>query len=220
MAYQVDETNRRPLRSRGSRLAGWATDRVVSLGLSPNAISLLGMVSALAAGGFLAATAWVEGGAQRVCWGLGACLVQGRLLANLLDGMVAVKTGKASPLGEMFNEVPDRFSDLAILIGLGFAANADPFLGALAGGSALLTAYVRAFGASLGQGQDFSGPLAKPQRMFVVTVAALGAALGPVTWQAPLMFGVFALVIVGSLLTTGRRLWRLAQRLLQDAHVS
>ena len=88
-----------------------------------------------------------------------------RLLANLLDGMVAVQANKASLLGEVFYEVPDRLSDLFILVGLGYAAQGIPTVGGLAATGAILTAYVRAFGASLGLGQDFRGPMAKPQRM-------------------------------------------------------
>ena len=37
-----------------------------------------------------------------------AVCVQLRLLANLLDGMVAVGSGQASRIGELYNEVPDR----------------------------------------------------------------------------------------------------------------
>ena len=101
----------------------------------------------------------------RLCWWLGAFGVQMRLLANLLDGMVAVQANKASLLGEVFYEVPDRLSDLFILVGLGYAAQGNPTVGGLAATGAILTAYVRAFGASLGLGQDFRGPMAKPQRM-------------------------------------------------------
>ena len=52
-----------------------------------------------------------------------------RGMGNLLDGMVAVGSGKASPFGELFNEIPDRVSDIAILIGAGYAAGGNPTLG-------------------------------------------------------------------------------------------
>ena len=39
------------------------------------------------------------------------------LLANLLDGLVAVEGGRRSPTGELFNEVPDRVSDVLVLAG-------------------------------------------------------------------------------------------------------
>ena len=54
-------------------------------------------------------------GCRARCW----CRL--RLLANLLDGMVAIGRGIASPVGELFNEVPDRVSDTAVLLGLGVA---------------------------------------------------------------------------------------------------
>src|SRR6478672_1892595 len=67
------------------------------------------------------ATAFTDGWAYRLCSVAGAVCVQLRLLANLLDGMVAVASNRTSKLGELFNEFPDRLSDAATLIGLGYA---------------------------------------------------------------------------------------------------
>ena len=38
-----------------------------------------------------------------------------RLWLNMLDGMVALASGKASRTGEIVNELPDRISDVVIL---------------------------------------------------------------------------------------------------------
>src|SRR5207247_8844275 len=99
--------DRRPLAARNWRVSHLLTTALVRLGVSPNAISIAGMLCAVAAGGCLAATRfspdWV-----RWWWLLGATLIVARSLANMLDGMVAVASGKASPVGELFNEVPDR----------------------------------------------------------------------------------------------------------------
>lgn len=122
--------DRRPIAARdwvvAERLAAWLVRRRAS----PNAISLAGMGCGLAAGLAFAATATaaMPEGAGRGLWLLGAVLVQLRLLANLLDGMVAVGRGIASQPGELFNEVPDRVSDTAVLLGLGVAAG-SPALG-------------------------------------------------------------------------------------------
>lgn len=40
----------------------------------------------------------------------------------------------------------------------------------------MLTAYIRVFGAACGSTQDFSGPMAKQHRMFVIIIGALAAA--------------------------------------------
>lgn len=178
------------------------------------------MIFALLAGVAFVMTSQTTGGAQRACWWLGAVGVQMRLLANLLDGMVAVHANKASALGEVFNEVPDRLSDLFILVGLGYAAHGNPALGGLAAAGAILTAYMRAFGASLGLGQDFCGPMAKPQRMFFVTLGAIWLGSAPDAWSSAGGYGVpvwiLSLIFVGSLLTAGRRLRSLTRELKEQ----
>lgn len=36
------------------------------------------------------------------------------MLANMLDGMVAIESGRASPLGELYNDAPDRIAEAAV----------------------------------------------------------------------------------------------------------
>ena len=79
-------------------------------------------------------------------WLLAAGTVQLRLLANLMDGMVALASYEASPVGELYNEIPDRIEDVLILIGLGYAAGGAPTMGYGAAVLAVFVAYVRAMG--------------------------------------------------------------------------
>jgi phosphatidylglycerophosphate synthase len=221
MTVASDE-NRRPLKSRQwpvfQRLAAW----LARVGVSPNAISLSSIVFALAAGVAFASTDSTDNeGLRRILWLAGAACVQLRLCANLLDGLVAVEGGKGSVAGELYNEAPDRVSDVAILLGLGYADGGDPMLGALASIVAVFTAYVRALGASTGVGQVFLGPMPKPHRMALVTVLAVFCAITPHAWQIDLM-GELDLVdlaqltlIAGGLITAARRLRRIAQLLRQ-----
>ncbi len=213
-------TERRPIAARRwpiwQRTATWLARR----GVSPNGISLAGMVCGIAAGGVLAATAWLAGW-ERLAWLAGAAFIQLRLLANLLDGMVAIESGRASPVGELYNEVPDRVSDAATLIGAGYAAGGDPVLGYLAACAALFTAYVRAMGKAAGAPQEYCGPMAKQQRMALLTFVALYCGLAPAAWQPTLAelggrglaaAGLLAIAL-GALLTAIRRLIRIAANL-------
>lgn len=104
-----------------------------------------------------------------------AVCIQLRLLCNMLDGMMAVECGKRTKCGEIYNEFPDRVSDVALLVGAGYAAESTfgPALGCASAMLALATAYIRAFGSRFGKSQDFSGPMAKQHRMFVLTVGSL-----------------------------------------------
>jgi phosphatidylglycerophosphate synthase len=191
-------------------------------GVSPNAISLSSIVFGVLAGIAFASTARVEGETlRRILWIAGALCVQMRLVANLLDGLVAVEGGKGSAVGELYNEAPDRVADAAILLGLGYADGGDPMLGALASVVAVFTAYVRALGASTGVGQVFLGPMAKPQRMALVTAVAVFCAFTPRSWQMDVaaQFDVIDLsllaIIAGGLFTAARRLRRIGQLLRQ-----
>jgi phosphatidylglycerophosphate synthase len=92
----------------------------------------------------------------------------------MIDGLMAVENHLGTATGVMFNEFPDRLEDSIILVSAGFACSVQPVaahLGWLAALLAVLTAYIRAFGGSLGQPQNFCGPMAKPHRMAAITIA-------------------------------------------------
>jgi phosphatidylglycerophosphate synthase len=154
----------------------------------------------------------------RVLWIAAAVLMQGRLLANLFDGMVAIEQGRASAIGELYNEIPDRVSDAFILIGAGYALGSQIELGYLAAIMAVLTAYVRAVGKAITGQSEYIGPMAKQHRMAVLTLFCILSAVIPAQWWmaeitiinvAPL--GIVLLVIItGSIYTSFRRLKRIA----------
>src|SRR5699024_6040328 len=182
--------------------------------ITPNTISVAGMVFALIAGFALLATSTAgTAGAQRLLWLVAAPGIQLRLLCNLLDGMVAVEANIASPLGELFNEIPDRISDAAVLIGLGYAVGGEPVLGWFAACLALLTAYIRSMAVVAGAPNDFRGPMAKPHRMFVATVAAVLMLL----FASPSIVSIALwIIVVGSVITCVRRTLAAAKALNKD----
>jgi phosphatidylglycerophosphate synthase len=209
----ADGGDRRPIAARDLSVIQAMAAALVRRGASADGISVAGMVAGLAAGLALAGTAWWPGAALPL-WLLGALFIQLRLLANLLDGMVAIGRGIASPAGELFNEVPDRVSDTAVLLGLGVAAG-DVALGLAAALAAMATAYVRAVGKAAGAPSDFRGPMAKQHRMALATAVALACALLPAAWVAGLPALALWVMLALSLVTTWRRLsgaWRHLRR--------
>ena len=217
--------SRRPIAARQRPFWIRTSQRLAQRGVTPNAISLTGMNASICAGIALAATSRVPAGA-RALWFFAAVLVQLRLICNLLDGMVAIESGKRTPAGELYNEVPDRVSDAATFIGLGFAAGAVPTLGYIAAILAFFVAYIRAAARVAGAPQDYSGPMAKQHRMFLVTVLGVYMAFTPTDWQ-PIMShrwgipaGALSIIILGSLLTAWRRLARAASFLNSAAKQS
>jgi phosphatidylglycerophosphate synthase len=146
-----------------------------------------------------------------------AVAIQLRLLCNMLDGLLAVEGGFKSRLGDLYNEIPDRIADVAILIGAGYGARALPFgevLGWAAALLAVMTAYLRVLAGSLGAQQLFIGPMAKQHRMFVITVGCLAAAVEQASLGTVRALWLSVVVVVaGSIITFCRRLIRLASEL-------
>jgi phosphatidylglycerophosphate synthase len=187
-------------------------------GVRPNVISVAGtLFAALAGVCFWAAAKTALDWRWSTLLILAVAGMQLRLLCNLFDGMVAIEGGFQTRSGELFNELPDRFSDAFILIGAGLSTPAlagTTMLGWTAALLAVITAYVRALGASMGAGQQFIGPMAKPQRMGLLTASGLIAAAAPL-WHplARVIPVALAVVSAGCLLTILRRCRRIACKL-------
>lgn len=207
---------RRPIGARSSHWAQSTAQWLTARGIPPDAISASSVGFALLAGLCLWGAGSGEGALRALLLILGGGMVGARLLANMFDGMVAVEGGKGGPLGPLWNEVPDRIADVLILVGAGTgvaAAGAGPdWLGWLAAGGALATAYVREIGARLTGMMDFSGPMAKPHRMFVI-IGASAASLFEWIWGGDggmMAVGLWAIAIL-SLYTAGTRLHRIGR---------
>ena len=186
---------RREISSRSNGIIRTIAARLAATSVTANQISAFSVVASLLVptGLFL-----LDG------WGavlLAILGIQLRLLANVIDGLVAVEGGKSSTVGALYNEFPDRIADSTILVSFGYAAGCD-WLGWLAALLAALTAYVRVFGGALGQPQAFLGPMAKQHRMAVVTVALLAAPFLTSFWSVSASWtAALALIAVGSAIT-------------------
>ncbi len=173
MTQPDKQDNRRPLATRSARWAKWLAGVLVKSNISPNQISILSILPALAGAWILACRASPLSPWLLV---LVVLCIQLRLLANMLDGMVAIEGGKQSSVGILYNEIPDRIADSLFIVALGYAI-ALPWLGWLGALLAAKTAYIRVLGGANGLNQSFSGPMAKQHRMFVMSLGCLlGAA--------------------------------------------
>jgi phosphatidylglycerophosphate synthase len=201
---------RRPLKSRDAQWARALAARLARAGVSPNAISLFSVACATFGGACYVAATFSGSPWARAASYVGAVLgIQSRLLCNLLDGMVAVEHGKASAGGEIFNDLPDRFADAVLFAAAGYCAGGavGVSLGWAAAVMAVLTAYVRVLGKSIGGQTRFIGPMAKQHRMALLTAASLlAAAVARWGWDRRVLAVALAVVILGSAVTVVRRL--------------
>lgn len=208
-AYQP--TSRRVIADVFRLTAHGATHFCVKRGIHPDAISYFSMVAAALA----ALCFWQSRHYVALLW-IAPAFCYLRLWCNMLDGMVALASGKASWRGEILNDLPDRISDVLIFFGVAHSGWMNPFLGYWCAIFAVLTAYVGMLGQAVSVQREFSGIMAKPWRMVMLhlgawaTAACLlwrrdGITLGPLTaldWTC-------ALIIAGCLQTIALRLHRI-----------
>jgi len=202
------EFSRRPIAARdtkwAARLAAW----LAKVGVTPNAISVAGIVFSAAAGAALLGTRRTPPAIDIVLFPFAVVGIQLRLLCNLFDGMVAVEGGKRSKSGEVFNDMPDRIADPIILICAGYAAGGGwgVLLGWLAALLAVMTAYVRVLGRSLGTKIYFIGPMAKQHCMAMLTAACLVAAVATFWgFDRRILVIALAIICIGCVITVIRR---------------
>lgn len=160
--------------------------------LSPNVLSVLGVVVSLAGAWALGTGAFVAGG----------LLALGGGLFDLVDGAVARHQGRASAFGAFLDSTLDRVVDMGLLLGVLFhyahaGATGVALLTAAALVATVLVSYTKARAESVLP--DFGGGFFERAERIGVLV------LGALTGYLPLAVGVIA---VGSAVTAGQRVLR------------
>lgn len=202
-ATPYQPASRRPIADAFRATAHLSVRLCVRWRVHPDAISYLSMVAAAAAALCLLGAAerpWLLLVAPAFCYL--------RLWLNMLDGMVALASGKASLRGELLNDLPDRVSDVLVFAGVAHSGLGNPFLAYWAAILAVFTAYVGTFGQAVAGRREFGGIMSKPWRMVMVHLGAWATFfLGSRTfWNLTVFDWVCIIVIAGCVQTVWVRL--------------
>jgi len=186
-----------------SRLDWWLVPLARGLRrVDPDVFTWLSLVAALG-GGLAFALSGPD--AAWLLW-VGWALVLTNSVLDLLDGKVAVMTGKASARGDYLDHTIDRFSDTAFLLGLALSPWVRVEVGMLAIVFTLLTSYLGTQAQAVGIGRNYGGLLGRADRMALLWIvppltAALAAGPGAdwrlagfATTPLELMLAYFALI--------------------------
>lgn len=195
----------RPRRQPIRRFSLW----LVGLGVSTEMVSIVGMVFGILAGVSFLLTS--EPDTPFFVWliGMGFCLL--RVLCIRFDQLLQGSIPRQGSDDNYFTELPERVSDAVTLIGFGFAADANPWLGLIAALAAIFSAYVRSVGTALGMGRKSSnsGPMTRIHRLLLLALTSLLMALGVPndTLQTPIPQIALWVIILGCITTVMVR-WR------------
>lgn len=189
-----DKNERRDIASRNTKWAHIVAKKLAKSKITPNQISLLSTLFSAIGGASLLLSLLYPPFYLYIAFIIYILCIQLRLLCNLFDGMVAVEGGKKTPNGDLFNDIPDRFSDIFLIIPIGYLIGGYGIeLAWTAAILAVMTAYFRWIGAYKTENHFFVGPMAKQHRMALLTVMS---AICIVT----IPFGYYKLVILITLI--------------------
>lgn len=203
---------RRDVTSRNTKWAYQVARFLVKSSITPNQISILSVVFSVIGGGVLLWATQSTSIPLYLALIIYILCIQLRLLCNLFDGMVAIEGGKKSQNGDLYNDIPDRFSDALLIIPAGyFAGGLGVELGWMAALLAVMTAYFRWIGAFKTQNHFFNGPMAKQHRMALLTIAAiLGLCTLQLNYYRQLFMITLIIMNIGLIITLLNRLYHMS----------
>ncbi len=190
----------------GQELRAYARDRLIESRLTPNAISMVGLL------GNLIAAVLVT---QRLFFLAGVAFVLGSVM-DTLDGRYSRMSGKGSLFGAFLDSTLDRIEEGIVLAAVAgyFAVQGDDFAAAMcvvAVLGSLMVSYTRARAEALGV-ECKVGLATRPVRVVILSIGlifAKGAGLGDFELLAPAVYVIAALTIF----TTFQRVWHVRNEL-------
>jgi CDP-diacylglycerol--glycerol-3-phosphate 3-phosphatidyltransferase len=194
----------------GQELRTYARDRLIESRLTPNAISMVGML------GNLVAAALVT---QRLFFLAGVAFVLGSVM-DTLDGRYSRMSGKGTMFGAFLDSTLDRIEEGIVLAAVAgyFAVQGDDFAAAMCVVAvlfSLMVSYTRARAEALGV-ECKVGLATRPVRVVILSIGlifAKGAAIGDFELLAPAVYAIAALTIF----TTFQRVWHVRNELSGEA---
>ena len=155
------------------KFEGWVATRVgvlASAGLTPNAVTLLGLVASLAA-----AWCYLNWRLSGLMLPAAAGLVLLSGLLDALDGALARACGGASAFGGFLDSVTDRYSDAVVLSAVVVSGLCHPAWGLAAVIGSMMVSYARARAEAAGVGMAAVGLAERAERMLLLAAATFAA---------------------------------------------
>jgi CDP-diacylglycerol--glycerol-3-phosphate 3-phosphatidyltransferase len=202
-----------------TRAIGLGSNKIIRLivrGLAlskihPNVLTFLGLVINMAAAALLAVGRFRLAGA----------VIIGAGLFDMVDGRVARETNRVTRFGGFFDSVLDRYSDLALLVGLlvWYGSINRPFyvvLTAIAMTGSVMVSYTRARAENTIPTCKV-GFMERPERVVLVIIGALFLHMAQVLWVIAVLAN---LTVVHRMIFTWQETKRLEEAQLKPAGVS
>ena len=133
--------------------------------INPDILSYLGTVVAF---GTMFCYLYAPGLPALLWWSILLTLV--RMTLNTIDGVIAIERGNLRLKGEIVNALPDRYSDIFIMAGIGLSPMCAPWLGMAGMASMFLVSYTGMLSKAIAVNWQHHGPLGKVERLILVMI--------------------------------------------------
>lgn len=187
----------RPVATRALEPSVRLADR---LGLSPDAVSVIAFLAAIAA-----AVAFALAGSAPAWYLLGAACVFLNGWLDLVDGALARSLSAESRAGDLLDHVLDRYADVLLVAGL--AAGIGRYaLGFAAVTGVLMTSYLGTQAQAVGLDRVYGGLIGRADRLALIGLVAMISAIraDPIWGFSPVGWLLAALAVVGHLTAVQR----------------
>ncbi|TMC76216.1 MAG: hypothetical protein E6J09_10420 [Chloroflexi bacterium] len=164
--------------------------------LDPNVVTVAILIPAVVAGVSLWQGWWI----------LAAIGAAGRMVLATLDGYIAERFERRTPLGAYLNRIVTEVADAIVLLGL--LGQADALWVTLAIAAAWIVNVAGVLGPVAGGSIQWTGPAGQADRLAIVLGASLVAIVWPIDWTI-----LCGLIVVLSVITATRRVSRSVREL-------
>jgi archaetidylinositol phosphate synthase len=167
------------------------------IGLTPNTVSLIGLVLALSS-----AFAYAAIQPQPLGILLATILLLASGFCDALDGIIARIYQQTTVFGGFIDSLLDRYADAAVYGGVIIGGLCTPFWGLAALTGSLLVSYSRARAEAAEIKMESVGLAERAERMLILAVASIAA----IFWRPALNLGIIVLAVLSNLTVLQRTL--------------
>jgi archaetidylinositol phosphate synthase len=175
------------LKKKVQELLSLEAKAVHRMGLTPNIMSLIGLVLSL-----FSAVAYAMARNQPLLLLSATILLLASGFCDTLDGVLARLYQQTSVFGGFLDSVLDRYADAAVYAGIIIGGLCYPIWGLIALAGSLLVSYSRARAEAAGIKMESVGVAERAERMLILAVASVAA----IFWPQVLNIGVLNIGII------------------------
>jgi archaetidylinositol phosphate synthase len=168
------------------------------IGLTPNAVSLIGLTLAL-----FSAAAYAITQNQPLWILLATILLLASGFCDALDGILARNYQQESVFGGFFDSLLDRYADAAVYAGVIIGGLCEPLWGLAALAGSMLVSYSRARAEAAEINMESVGVAERAERILILAAASVAA----IFWLPALNIGIVLLAVLSNLTVLQRGLY-------------